>query len=137
MSDLTDADYYSLKDIFQLSNDVHDHIQDKLIKKTAKKFSETVQTLLQSKPEYIQEQEQARKAEIEAASLIDKPNEQPENEPTQAEITHTQSNEDTVIDQNNTSDSKKKRLSTDMIDHSFKPIIKKSIITNFILNPHR
>jgi len=129
MSDLTDADYYSLKDIFQLSNDVHDHIQDKLIKKTAKKFSETVETLLQSKPEYLQEQEQARKAEVEAAaaSLIDKPNEQTETEQTQAETTSTQLNDETMVDQNNTLDLKKKRLSTDMIDHSFKPIIKKSI----------
>ena len=56
MADLTEADYLSLKEIHQLANEVHEHIQDKNLKKTAKKFVETVYTLLEKMPEYLEEQ---------------------------------------------------------------------------------
>ena len=39
MTDISEADYLSLKEIHQLANEVHDHIQDKNVKKTAKKLN--------------------------------------------------------------------------------------------------
>ena len=56
MADLSEADYMSLNEIHQLANEVHDHIQDKNVKKTAKKFADTVFTMLSQMPEYIEEQ---------------------------------------------------------------------------------
>ncbi len=56
MTDLSEADYLSLKEIHQLANEVHEHIQDKSLKKTAKKFVETVHVLLEKLPEYLEEQ---------------------------------------------------------------------------------
>lgn len=56
MTDLSEADYFSLKEIHQLANEVHDHIQDKNLKKTAKKFVESVQGLLEKMPEYLEDQ---------------------------------------------------------------------------------
>jgi hypothetical protein len=75
--DITDADYYKLKDLkeyaeemvivcyrfyfenffwiflFSKSFAINKHIQDRLQKKSAKKFQDTVESLLQKKPEYM------------------------------------------------------------------------------------
>ena len=56
MTDLSEADYLSLKEIHQLANEVHDHIQDKNVKKTAKKFVDTVFAQLSAMPDYLEEQ---------------------------------------------------------------------------------
>lgn len=57
MADLNDADYVSLKEIYKLSEEIADQIEDRLLKKTASKFSETLHALLVKKPEYKREQE--------------------------------------------------------------------------------
>jgi hypothetical protein len=60
MADLSSADYISLKDIVQLTHDIHEHIEDRLIKKTAIKYWETVNELMMKKPEYLEEQERKK-----------------------------------------------------------------------------
>jgi hypothetical protein len=52
MLDLSNADYYSLKDIKKLSEEVEDHISDKLLKKVVTKYKEGIHDLLIKKPEY-------------------------------------------------------------------------------------
>ena len=58
MADLTGADYLSLKSIHELTDEVHLHIQDKLVKKSAVKFNEMVYGLMIKKPEYEKEKKQ-------------------------------------------------------------------------------
>lgn len=63
MADLSNADYLALKSIHELVDEVQMHISDKLIKKSAIKFSESVMAFMSKKPEY--EEEQRRKKEEE------------------------------------------------------------------------
>lgn len=62
MADLSGADYLSLKDLYQLAQDVNEHVQDKLIKKSSQKFVENVFALLTSKKEFKEEQERKERA---------------------------------------------------------------------------
>ena len=56
MTDLSEADYLSLNEIHDLSNEIYNSIQEKTLKKTAKKFSENVLALLEKMPEYQEKQ---------------------------------------------------------------------------------
>lgn len=67
MADLSNADYLALKSIHELADEVQMHISDKLIKKTAIRFSESVMAFMSKKPEY--EEEQRRKKEEEERGL--------------------------------------------------------------------
>jgi predicted house-cleaning noncanonical NTP pyrophosphatase (MazG superfamily) len=70
MTDLTEADYLSLKEIHQLANEVHEHIQDKNLKKTAKKFVETIFGQLEKMPEYLEEQRKQVKKKLNFVNFI-------------------------------------------------------------------
>lgn len=69
LADLGDADYHSLKNIWQLVEQVHEHIDDRTNKKTAKKFVESIEALLNKMPEYIEEQER-KKLQTEQQSQV-------------------------------------------------------------------
>lgn len=62
MADLTEADYYALKEIEHLAEQVHEFIDERFNKKTAKKFWESIEALLAKKPEYLDEIEKKRLA---------------------------------------------------------------------------
>jgi len=62
MADLGNADYLALKGIWELADEVHMHIGDKLVKKSALRFSEMVHGMMVKRPEY--EEEQKRKKEV-------------------------------------------------------------------------
>ncbi len=62
MADLGNADYLALKGIWELADEVHMHIGDKLVKKSAVRFSEMVHGMMVKRPEY--EEEQKRKKEV-------------------------------------------------------------------------
>ncbi|RNA26517.1 hypothetical protein BpHYR1_034644, partial [Brachionus plicatilis] len=100
MADLSDADYLSLKNIHQLAEEVHEHIDDRLIKKTAKRFEESVLAMLIKKPEHRQ--------------LLD------ETKPPAEQL--DQDDKDKTI-QNDS-------LSSELIDHQFPKIIKKPSKSN-------
>lgn len=99
MADLTEADYLSLKNIHQLAEEVYEHIDDKLIKKMAKKFEENVLGLLSKKPEHQQLLDQSK----------------------QMEKTRQEDTDKTI--QNDS-------LSSEIIDHEFPKILKKTSKTN-------
>lgn len=56
MFDLSNADYYSLKEIKKLSEEVEAHISDKLLKKVVTKYKEGIHEMLVKKPEYKNDQ---------------------------------------------------------------------------------
>jgi condensin complex subunit 3 len=56
MADLTSADFYSLKEIYELAQEIEDHIDDRMIKKTATKYCETILNLLKRLPQYQKEE---------------------------------------------------------------------------------
>lgn len=63
MADLSEADYLSLKNIHQLAEEVYEHIDDKLVKKMAKKFEENVCDILSKKPEHTHIFKEAKQTE--------------------------------------------------------------------------
>lgn len=105
MADLSDADYLSLKNIHQLAEEVHEHIDDKLVKKMAKKFEEHVLEILSKKPEHTQLFTEPKKIE----------------QTLQNDIDTTIQNDKTI--QNDS-------LSNEMIDLEFPKINKKSSKSN-------
>lgn len=60
MADLNEADYFALKEIERLAEQVHEFIDERFNKKTAKKFWESIEALLAKKPEYLEEIERKR-----------------------------------------------------------------------------
>ena len=63
MADLTNADYLALKSIYELGDEVQMHIADKLLKKSALKFNESVMALMSKMPEHLEEQRRKKEEE--------------------------------------------------------------------------
>jgi condensin complex subunit 3 len=117
MADLSGADYLSLKDLYQLAQDVNEHVQDKLVKKTSQKFVENVFALMTSKQEFREEQERKETEQIKENTTI-------------------QNNDnDTVIANEEVKENEEKEHEADkstdlMIDHGFQKLKIKSNKSN-------
>ena len=63
MANLKNADYLALKSIYELGDEVQMHIADKLLKKSALKFNESVMALMSKMPEHLEEQRRKKEEE--------------------------------------------------------------------------
>ena len=53
LADLSEADYVSLKSIHELVDEIHMHIEDKALKKTAKRYADSLHDMLKKMPDYV------------------------------------------------------------------------------------